>query len=404
MTSRNLERHYAVLDLPPGADAAQVKDAWRTLAKVWHPDRFEGDDRLVRTATEKLKQINEAYAVLREHGHRWSPPPPRPSPTGDRAQARPYRAGTRPPQPPSEPPTASATRRRWAVAFAAVFAIGAGALWAAPSDEPEPAVTPSEAVVAPVARSVVPAPPVASLTGEWRGRLNRDDETWAVELSVRSNGSRFVGTSRKEASDRAVTWAIEGWAEGGGVYLEEVNVLDERRPGTAEGAWCARAGWLTVAEDGRSLSGSLEAKGGRCPPATLLIYRTGEAEVNSALVPQAIAGTWEGEYTCGQGPTALVLDVQDAPSGLRASFSFGPHPDNPTFVPRGVYTMSGTLDLIGQTILLEGREWVQHPEPYFMVGLDGTVTQTPTGLRFDGRVLGDGCTTFRLVKVTRDGY
>ncbi len=47
-------------------DAAQadIKDAYRLLAKVWHPDRFQSDEQLRRKAEEKLKEINSAYHLL----------------------------------------------------------------------------------------------------------------------------------------------------------------------------------------------------------------------------------------------------------------------------------------------------------------------------------------------------
>jgi len=34
-----------VLELSPGASAQDIKIAFRDLAKVWHPDRFDGDQR-----------------------------------------------------------------------------------------------------------------------------------------------------------------------------------------------------------------------------------------------------------------------------------------------------------------------------------------------------------------------
>jgi hypothetical protein len=49
-----------------------VKDAYRDLAKVWHPDRFgDGDTRLKKKAEEQFKRIRAAYAHLHEH----QPPP-----------------------------------------------------------------------------------------------------------------------------------------------------------------------------------------------------------------------------------------------------------------------------------------------------------------------------------------
>jgi hypothetical protein len=58
------EGYYLVLGLKPGSSAQQLKDAYRDLAKVWHPDRFAHDPKLQQKAQEKLKEINEAYAQL----------------------------------------------------------------------------------------------------------------------------------------------------------------------------------------------------------------------------------------------------------------------------------------------------------------------------------------------------
>jgi curved DNA-binding protein CbpA len=50
--------------LTRGATQTEIKDAYRVLAKVWHPDRFEGDESLRQKAEEKLKEINSAYQRL----------------------------------------------------------------------------------------------------------------------------------------------------------------------------------------------------------------------------------------------------------------------------------------------------------------------------------------------------
>ena len=52
------------LDLQPLAGRAEIESAYRTLVKVWHPDRFQHDDKLKKTADEKLKAINAAYSML----------------------------------------------------------------------------------------------------------------------------------------------------------------------------------------------------------------------------------------------------------------------------------------------------------------------------------------------------
>jgi hypothetical protein len=52
------------LALRPGAGPTEIKEAYRDLVKVWHPDRFGSDPRLRQKAEDKLKQLNEAYRVL----------------------------------------------------------------------------------------------------------------------------------------------------------------------------------------------------------------------------------------------------------------------------------------------------------------------------------------------------
>jgi COMPASS component SWD3 len=60
-----LQYHYNTLGLKPGASSEDIKQAYRTLAKQWHPDRFLNDPQLQQQAEERFKQINEAYEVLK---------------------------------------------------------------------------------------------------------------------------------------------------------------------------------------------------------------------------------------------------------------------------------------------------------------------------------------------------
>lgn len=62
--SSDLNKYYELLGVAPGTSGRELKDAYRDLAKVWHPDRFAHDPRLQRKAQEKLKEINEAYERL----------------------------------------------------------------------------------------------------------------------------------------------------------------------------------------------------------------------------------------------------------------------------------------------------------------------------------------------------
>jgi molecular chaperone DnaJ len=52
--------YYEVLEIDRGVDQASIKKAYRGLAMKYHPDRNPGDDH----AAERMKEINEAYAVL----------------------------------------------------------------------------------------------------------------------------------------------------------------------------------------------------------------------------------------------------------------------------------------------------------------------------------------------------
>ena len=52
--------YYEVLELSKGASDADIKKAYRKLAKKYHPDVNPGD----KTAEAKFKEINEAYEVL----------------------------------------------------------------------------------------------------------------------------------------------------------------------------------------------------------------------------------------------------------------------------------------------------------------------------------------------------
>lgn len=60
----NINSAYKILELKPGASPDEVKQAYRQLAKVWHPDRFI-DPLQKQEAEEKIKVINQAYEQLK---------------------------------------------------------------------------------------------------------------------------------------------------------------------------------------------------------------------------------------------------------------------------------------------------------------------------------------------------
>ncbi len=181
-----------ILGLPSTAAAAEIKDAYRDLAKVWHPDRFGSDSRLRTKAEDTLKTINEAYQTLqRDRGsatagegpgaaRRPTPPPPRSTPPPPPRSTSPPRStpppprsapppGSTPPPPPrSAPPPPRTTEapppkpqgapalrdaRRWLTAVMAVL-ICAGVI----SSLSKPASTPPGHPVSPVEEAAATEP------------------------------------------------------------------------------------------------------------------------------------------------------------------------------------------------------------------------------------------------------
>ena len=59
--------YYEILEIELGASQNEIKQAYKDLVKVWHPDRFADNPRLQNKAEEKLKQINTAYEFLKSY-------------------------------------------------------------------------------------------------------------------------------------------------------------------------------------------------------------------------------------------------------------------------------------------------------------------------------------------------
>lgn len=51
---------YKVLEISPNATDDQVKEAYRKMAKKYHPDNYAGSP-IANLANEKMKEVNEAY-------------------------------------------------------------------------------------------------------------------------------------------------------------------------------------------------------------------------------------------------------------------------------------------------------------------------------------------------------
>jgi curved DNA-binding protein CbpA len=85
----NINDAYSILELKPGASPTQVKQAYRKLVKIWHPDRFSHPQKK-QEAEEKIKQINEAYNKLKSDLPSSADPPTQTTQTTQRTQTNIY--------------------------------------------------------------------------------------------------------------------------------------------------------------------------------------------------------------------------------------------------------------------------------------------------------------------------
>jgi hypothetical protein len=69
--------HLRELELGENATPGEIRQAYRDLAKVWHPDRFANDPRMQAKASEKLRRVIEAYEFLQTHPSGSRPAPKR---------------------------------------------------------------------------------------------------------------------------------------------------------------------------------------------------------------------------------------------------------------------------------------------------------------------------------------
>ena len=163
--TNDIYRCYRALELELGASREQVKQAWRELVKVWHPDRFPNDARLQRKALERLKEINCAYEVLERYFVTGNPPPQRRNSSyrtyddsqwqgSQQSNSERQRAEAPPPQPP--PSSTERTKHKTSISLGYIFWVGIVVaavlvliIWANYKDNLSPISSPSQPNVLP---------------------------------------------------------------------------------------------------------------------------------------------------------------------------------------------------------------------------------------------------------------
>ncbi len=58
---------YRILELSNPKTLEEVREAFSIQVKAWHPDRFEGDAKMQRIGTAKMKLINEAFSFVKKN-------------------------------------------------------------------------------------------------------------------------------------------------------------------------------------------------------------------------------------------------------------------------------------------------------------------------------------------------
>ncbi len=63
----DIKQSFEILELDRGASTDEIKQSYKDIVTVWHPDRFSNNPRLRQRAEEKLKEVNVAYDTLKSY-------------------------------------------------------------------------------------------------------------------------------------------------------------------------------------------------------------------------------------------------------------------------------------------------------------------------------------------------
>jgi curved DNA-binding protein CbpA len=65
LNKMDIKRYFEILELKPSASMDELNQAYKDLVNIWHPDRFSHNPRLKDKAEKKLKEVNQAYEMVR---------------------------------------------------------------------------------------------------------------------------------------------------------------------------------------------------------------------------------------------------------------------------------------------------------------------------------------------------
>jgi hypothetical protein len=181
-----IEEAYRILEVAPGASEDVIREARKTLAKVWHPDRHANDPELQKRAQSKLADVNAAFEELERAGFPAASAKPAPEPAP---------APKPEPKPPVDPKPvddfAPPRRVRWSVILVLAAALGIGAYVAITKLGASKEIV----VVTPDAAVVVITPDAAVVVVEPDAQVVAPD---AAVVSVRREKTFTLGSSRED--------------------------------------------------------------------------------------------------------------------------------------------------------------------------------------------------------------
>ena len=67
MFIKSADNAYKILEIDKSATDEEVKKAYRTMAKKYHPDRVNTENEAIKKgAEEKFKEVQKAYEIIQQ--------------------------------------------------------------------------------------------------------------------------------------------------------------------------------------------------------------------------------------------------------------------------------------------------------------------------------------------------